>query len=353
MASDLTTLRIFLMGLIALAPSPDGKSLAILLPQSGGSHFPMVVFPCDKTADCGIGMQSKQVYKDLSLPPANLSCDLLVFNKKTFGAVEVGTGGSEIKIQPLPAGKIEMGKSRSHLWLTRWWFHLRGDIPASTEESANHSWIPSLSAIAPCAKGQLKPDSIQSLKAARSLAAYVKLDGILGTLKSFSVASMKEYTDGECNKPVCNPVQDDYVPTVSFSPSDVSFVAMNQAVADVVVIETVSTKDLKILVEDTGGKPIQIVPKTGDTTDILIGNLFPPSNIKTCDKSGLGHFEMYSKLLHDCKLPVPHVGWYSTRIAKSKIGQAPKDLPGVLRVVSEESPSGGGLARPICSVVTN
>jgi hypothetical protein len=354
MAAELITLRIFLMGLVVLTSSPDGKKLTILLPQTpdGSSHhYPVLVFPCSNAATCGY--QAKTVHEHLALPDKNFDMDkkLLSFEKETFGAIEMNH--SEIAAQPLPSGKLNAVRRKSHARMLRWWFNWRGDIPDSADESADLFWMPSLAALSPCAAG-LTPDEVPKLIAKGRLAAFMRFDGKLGFVRAFSSASMKEFTSGGCTPPAVNPELDDFVVTMSFAPGLWPFSSQNHALSDVAVIETATTEEVSITITDENGKSITVRPQVGRVTDILIGNLTPRHPIVTCDESDAEHFKMYFSLFDDCKQPkFPHVGWKSTRIAKKSIGQDVKLIPGVLRVVSDENDPGGGLARPICSVVTN
>jgi hypothetical protein len=356
MAAEIITLRVFVMGLAAVL-SRDGGGLDIVLPR-GPNHVAVLVYPCGDSACKG---EAKKVSDDLGLPPQNYdpAKGLLAFKNAYFGAVELN--GVKLHFQPSPSASSAATSpshgGRHHHWYSDWWFHWAGEVP-SKGNSADVSWIPSLSEIAPCADKLKEGDK---LFADNTLAVYLPSSiGALGPPIVASVGSMKEFETGFCQPSGTDKLRD-YSPTLSFGSSPWPFSAPNQATADMVVFTTTITGMPTITLETMSGPLPAVSPGVGGakTVDILIANLMPLSGDynKACVKTGLPHIHYYASLLSDptCVLPCPRLGWLSRRIAKDDLQQSGDFVPSVVRVVSEVNATilTGGYSRPLCFMVTN
>jgi len=357
MATEMITLRVFVMGLAAVLNQTGGK-LEIVLP-SAKDHVPVLVYPCGKSGCKG---EAANVKVDLGLPPSNFDekQGLLVFKDSYFGAVELN--GVEIQLpkriesSAAAAAGPSLRGGRHHPWYSNWWFHWHGEVPASHGESSDASWLPSLTDIAPCAS-QLKPEN----EMIKVLAAYLRSSiDELGLPEVASVGSMLEYRKGYCTASE-NDDLSDYGTSLSFRNTLWPFASPNQAVADSIVF-TIKVPETTITLKKPDGTQDTISPETCEanrTVDILIGNLVPLSGDfnRACITSGLPHVHHYQYLLNNpnCVLPTPQLGWLSTRTDKTVLQQTGDSLPPVIRVVSEKnsSTSAGGYARPLCFMVTN
>lgn len=354
-----------------LASSPDGKELAVLLPTSSGTeqHFPVVVYPCNAPS---CAANATNIYSELNLTqfPHNLNGGLLFYKGQTFGAADLNSRGMSFSQDPWVVKDPPLHLRPPHSWMTRWWYHMRGEVPTAATEGQDSAWGLSLPQITPCA--MRTPQDGERLFANGQLAGilHIKADKII-PIEAQSEASVQEWERGMCKPAGPGDKTYAYVPTVRFGPWYWPFDLPNQATADIAVIELSVDRGVSIQLTDNKGYTDRIQPYVAASDkklEILFGNLFPvntgiPSG---CDPN-TGHFELYNNLLDNgCKLPqVPQLGWKSTRVKKLDIGQTDDALPGVVKVVSLDSDGQvpirnplhvgpfSGLARPICYLATN
>ena len=362
--ADPITLHIYVMGLAMLVSGDSGKDVAVLLPKVvDKSHYAVLIYPCKDPNGCS--GNAKQVHDDLYLYDANLNGNrkLLVFDNETFDGVELD--GRKAYFDPPPEVDSAVplprrSKRPHHSWYTRWWFHMMGEVPSTAEEAADTAWAVSLPEIVPCATRT--PNQGEDMFNNSALAGFLRIkEAKTIPVSAASEASMQEYETGMCRDD--GSVRSAYVPTVRFGPKYWPFASPNQATTDIMVIDLKIDPAAQITLEYPGQKPTKITPYVDPKLplNILIGNLSPIPPVPPLPCGNLHDFMRYQQLLDPkCKLPrEPNFGLMTTRVRKAAIGQYDEGLPGVVKVVSLESGKHydfvpfGGLARPICYIVTN
>jgi len=310
------TLRLFVMGLVALANDPYGDSLTLVLPQNC-EHHPILI--CDTSAQ---GCNSHRLRGDQGR----------LIKGKIRGRGKIRgfyLDNEEVTIDGGDAGVLERVDDR---WDPLWFHHIRGALPDDGREASDISWTPTMAHILKKA-GVIKSDVLLR-PAANQIAALLTFSGIKGRIKTFHMAE-------NCGK----------VSSLTFTEGGTKLWSCKQALADILVIEIPINQQYATLTVSKYGnsyakRSMYLAPKEGErVVDVLLGNLTPLAYARDIynNKENLvavPHFRRYYNLSAQeidqgsFRIPVRgHMGELGTKVN-------PQSLPPLLRSVS---------GRPFCA----
>lgn len=331
------TLRLFVMGLVALVPSKDHRSLSLVLPNDA-EHFPVLI--CDPASEgCTMNL-AEEVTTSLRV------------RDQPRGVV---LNGSEVTFEGLqPATEHGQGLAPARGERRRHFLLGLANLPKAAQEIQDFSWVPTMRRISARA-ATIDPTYLQNPDP-KKLSGLVKLTGVQGTVRVFSLAEIASTTQcfGNADLAVVK-----YKGNKWYSRS-----RMRQAAADILLIEIpVVAKELTVALSAGGGPQktkLTLKPKNpGQTVDILIGNITALGNegaftAEEQQRALSGHFKHYYGLamgFDPAKDPVrlPRIG--RRRVPARGLDPRLEDMPEVIRVVSVEKDSEGvgGACRPMCT----
>lgn len=339
------TLRIFLMGLVALVPQEvrGRRTMTVLLQdaQHGShKHIPVLIYEekrrvCEPMPNCQIGDGNKIAR---------------LLNRGERSSPGLLLKGVDIEVQNADTGGMRLlenayKKRFYHSWL--------GVVPRTAQAGNDFGWVPRMEDVVP---GSHKVRCDVLTAPAGKLAGKLLLQG--GHLSSFGLVDVRGF-----------------VRSLTFKkPGSVGPLrGEKHALGDTAVV------DLKVCGDEVviklkpfaDGEPqtLTLKPDHGlDTVEILLGNLTPL--VKKVDRSKPAeHFALYTELSANPKTPqeikIPHLGWRRMKIRRTAIEVATPEVirsvsavgsaPAVSRVRAVPGMAGisggeGGTNRPICTL---
>ncbi len=362
----MVTLRIFLVGLIALVADKEKGTLGVVLLDTGFGHhthavkhYPLIFNACKNVKDstdrrnCGVKDYDPLVAaRVLSKPTADYGVTRLL-NDRISISDAIQPCCSQNPPQECQADcRVKFAGGRRRPFYDRAGDSFAGNVPGKREEAEDFSWVPEMQSVDP-AYSRYKFDVSGEIPG--------RVAGLLEVTNKEAFASTFGFVD-----------MNDLVPSFTFKrlSSEHPMSDYRQALADVVLIKIPlgeNVQDVKLILDgkDEQGNPLQrkiSLTVFGDESfiDIVVGNIAPLFDGPTCATPPLAdeHFEQYYELAR-AKLPVlreaqiPFIG----RRTEKKIN-VEVDSPPVLSFV--EAPvcnvSAGGLHpsssnRPICTQV--
>jgi hypothetical protein len=322
MVETVVTLRIFLMGLVALVPSENPKALTVVLPNATShQHVPVLVWDPHNSGEAGDGAEIK---KQLSLAEAP--------NGYLLHGQEIALARDEGPALSFTGGVS--GRANRRL------------LPAMprARDAGDFSWVLSMEQLTD-GGGQISKEYYG--RDPGMVAGRMTLEH--GTVKTFGFAD----TNGAVRA--------------------MRFVGMGrgslrttrQAVADVAVVEVKYSGwkqgdevvfELTSLRNGADKQEIHLAADDKGEINVLLGNLSPLSCAALEQPSPAAHFDLYYSLLahpRDCAgRQLPQLG---RAMSGRDVDPGLDRLPTVLQVVSKSACGGdnkGGIARPICMITS-
>jgi hypothetical protein len=321
-------LRLFLVGLVGLAPSFHEGELFITLPSTVGQpeeHFPVLVY--DTKRNGGEPNDWSEIAYKLGVvgDPRQKPGGILLKGE----LIEIRKGVKE--------GSLDFVLNRRQ----RRWYDWIGAFPKNRYEATDFSWVPFMDSFSLRSASLRKPSEIQE-----KVAAVMEIEKVKGCVTTFSLAQRGEK-----------------VPSLTFRKPGTPCLpwTFRQAVADVVLV-SMELKDSQVTIL-IGGRRLKLKSESGKDIDVLLGNLTRmPASCEEERMSEAKHFSHYYDLAldigakEDVKIPV--VGLFG--IAAEKVQPTSCDIPFVMSFVgSGQRRAGkcvekgkGGYNRAICGVLS-
>ena len=329
------TLRIYLMGLVALVPNADGdNSLAIVLPTTPSRgedfHQPMLIYP--SVGEPGAPLPPQYDAKDIASAHGRSTVlaedGYLSVGDKRFGGivfdqeiVTLSTPSSATAFRQLVfAGGREPSDEPT------------GALPGTARERLAFDWIPNLGSVSP-AFGRLR-ETLSDMSKSSRVAALLELPGVRGSVGVYSMA--------KCGGMI--PVVDFQIEAMGGNRS-----VLLQAVAEVAVIElemegSSAQVDIQRIATAGGAasrRSVELKP-SGGMLEVLLGNLTQVGGAE--QECHLHHFGMYLDLVGDgLSMPVPRAT--GKKVSASEIDSYP--VPDVIQAVSWTK---DGESRQMCTL---
>ena len=358
------TLRIFVMGLVALVKGPDDGSLTIVLQQvydHASRHYPVLIYPRGPECQPGSADGACQAYDAATIAVRLMAKGNALLDKddnqtwlrhedKQFGGVLLD--GRRLRLRNAAHGALEfvLDARRHHPG------DERGALPTSAEELEDFSWVPDMAQIWP--QDTYAAPSMVDQPSRVQVAGIFQLTGVRGKVKTYKVADTSTCTLVD-RKPTIYSIDFRTPQQAAASTGGV----LRQALAEILLIEVqVAGPEavMKILpLKDSPARqlaPISLRPDPqSGTADVLVGNLVPLPELAGCDYSpDPHHFDVYYQLAaergstaDDHALPFPGVH----KIPSAGINPSVHDLPPIVKVVSVKEPITGVYNRPVCTLL--
>jgi subtilase family protein len=321
------TLRLFVMGLVALVPSDDSKDLMLVLQNAShvGTHPHVPVLVCDpQQSNCRMSDRNEwaEIVQALNLDVSGKGAGLML-------------KGEEISLLgPIP-GELRVQRGRER----HWWHKFIGICPTELLQAADVDWVPAIPEFDPSA-GVIDESHLNS-PSQKQIAALLPLVGVKGVMMSYHYPALREEHRA-------------YVHSLTFKTkgSGVPMRAVRQAAPDVALIE-LQIKDPKVRIElrsfAGATRYLELAPRPGGrVVDLLLGNLTPLGGMGAPiqNDSILEHFNLYYRLSEVApdRPKLPHIG--DRRVDANRVA---RELPSVIRLVSRQRGAAGGVDRPVCT----
>jgi hypothetical protein len=322
------TLRLFVMGLVAVVKGAEPGSLTLVL-QNAANHIPILICdPYNCTLDPKHINQGPDIENLLNLESGDVTGYILEEEEITLKGVEQGSV-----------------RAVEEMWKPHWYDYWTGAVPANRNEAVSFGWIPYMKEVMSDAEFieedyLLKPWDYE-------VAGILPLKGLAASVSSFHLVEI----DGS----VCSL-------TFMKPPERLKMHSVKRALPDVLLIEIpVNQPNVTISLEEYGDasstRSMQTQPEYGArSVDVLLGNITP------CEMGGntspsIDHFNHYYDMsavpISNGRRQFPRKGW---KCVDANLVN-PKEEPPVLDAVSctgefsadfKRHPK-GGLSRPMCT----
>jgi hypothetical protein len=364
------TLRIFLIGLIALIPNEKSGSLGVALLDARNEHtphLPVVIYNCKNIPDegarseCGLKdpgecKEDDNECKERSSLISFLGKDgnfdaLLLHHDRIFlrGAQPCcGLGncrGGECEVDYI--------SGRRRLVYDNLISPFMGDAPRTREEAEDISWVPSMSKVSFQSRSFDRDHISQNLP---GLAGFLNIDGLKATVSTFGLVDF-----------------DQMIPSFTFKKlaSGRPITDYRQALADIVLVslplgESISKVTIELASDSGWPRKVDLEVNGKDQSiDIVVGNLAPLlTEGVDCEFHGPivdEHFELYYRLARPAtpgyrEAEVPFLDKLMTK--KVNVEYPPPPIVAFVeggdkcsRVQQEGGPLPSSSNRPICTQV--
>lgn len=324
----MTTLHVYLMGLVALVPSNDGKSITILMQEARREplyvHYPVLIYD-KKNLVTVVGDEGKEIKEVLHLrdePPGFF------------------LNGVDIEFDAKMSGDFEFLKG----WHKPSWIHpWIGTVPGSLDEAKDSFWIPEMKRVVPGSE-VVRNLYLGNDVSACDVAARLSLGH--GKVSTVNLTSYQTIIHSLTFKKMGG------LPVLR---------GTKEALADIAMIEiTLDDPKVEIYTREFRGarqKRLSLIPKDG-VIDILIGNL--TRLVKPTSEPAM-HFALYQKLSENPQenVPVPHMGMWRSVSEGTVGGQLPEVIRSVSgdptdakgRILYRYNSGESGTDRPMCTLI--
>lgn len=341
------TLRLFVMGLVAIVPSDNGNDLMLVVPETcklgenprqcapfdpwdKDRHYPILI--CDtKDSDCRVKAGADQwsaIASDLGLDPQGSGLGFTLH-------------GEHLTVLHAEPGFVDLPRDR---FQARWHHKVIGSVPRAFTSAADAQWVPSIEALNRESalideRHLIRPETTE-------IAALLSFHGVESSALNY-------------NYPPIGNAERAWVRSLTFRHSGLlgPLTAVRHAAPDVFLVEVIVPGPyvelmLKPFDQATSTvRKLRVKPLDGHATvDVLLGNLTRlqqgnPHDVRVGSK--VSHFEVYHRLSEEPPLSRPKL----PRIGYRKVDacDVTRPRPSVIDLVSKWGRGAGGADRPVCT----
>lgn len=350
------TLRIFIMGLVAVAQDDSNSQLAIILQKAehghaheayskeeiaSVKHIPILIYPCGEGCDprdaAAIGNS-----EHVNVPDhVEEETGRLFLQAGNEGAREY-FGGLLLSGERVGFSNTQAGSASCLQGLRgKTWFGAQNRLPKTELELEDCSWIPHMGRVSPRARF-IRKDVVEN-PSDSEIAGLLRLKGVLSTLRVFSLADRARRDK-------------DMIYSFKFKePGVFEKRVSKQGLADILVLDVPIKSDMTtITLEKFGGhgaRFVELRPRNGaEIVEIFLGNVVPLDIRQEVPVplSPVEHFKLYYSLAEagtDVEIRFPHPGRH--KVLRSKVER--RKLPSVITLLNGGCDGSGGTCRPICT----